>query len=76
MANTIARSNKIRFLGLRSSKDYYKCPCGVVGVHEKGHVGVIFLRGSMFSEGVGYRRTWVVLVFWGARAASGRPGVS
>ncbi len=57
MANAIARSNKIKFIGLRSNKDYYKGPRGVVGVYGKGHVGVIFLRGSMCSEGVGYRRT-------------------
>ncbi len=35
-------SNQIIFIGLRSSKDYYKRPGGVVVVYEKGHLGMIF----------------------------------
>ncbi len=50
---------QIIFIGLRSSKDYYKRPGGVAGVYGKGHVGVSFLRGSMCAEGVGCERRWV-----------------
>ncbi len=34
--------NQIIFIGLRSCKDYYKQPGGVVGVNERGHLGVSF----------------------------------
>ncbi len=37
-------SNQIIFIGLRSSKDYYKRPGGVVGVYGKGYVGRSVLR--------------------------------
>ncbi len=59
-------SNQIIFIGLRSSKDYYKRPrCGV-GTR-KGPVGCAFLRGSMCAEGRGCGR--------GTGTASGHPGV-
>ncbi len=37
-------SNEIIFIGLRSSKDYYKRPGGGVGIWE-GTLGCEFLRG-------------------------------
>ncbi len=52
-------SNLIIFIGLQSSKDYYKRPGGVVGVYGKGHLGVSFLRGSICAEGMGCERRWV-----------------
>ncbi len=36
-------SNKITFIGLRISKNYYKRPGGVVGVYGKGHLGVSYV---------------------------------
>ncbi len=63
-------------MGLRSSKDFYKRPGGVVGVYGKGLLGVSFLRGSIYAEGMGCRR-WEVR--WEPRivgAASGHPRVS
>ncbi len=42
-------------IGPRSSKDYYKRPCGVVGVYGKGHFGVGF-----FYVGRCVLRQWVV----------------
>ncbi len=41
------------FIGLRSSKNYYKRPGGVAGAYGKGHLGVNFLCGSMCAEGMG-----------------------
>ncbi len=41
-----ANLNQIIFIGLRSSKDYYKRPGGVAGVYGKGHLGVSFLPFS------------------------------
>ncbi len=35
----------ILLIGLRSSKDYYKRPCGSVGVYGNGHLGVTFCVG-------------------------------
>ncbi len=51
-------SNYIIFIGLRSSKDYYKPPGGGVGIWE-GSLGCEFLRGSMCAEGMGCGRRWV-----------------
>ncbi len=53
----ICKSN--HFTGLRSSKDGYKRPGGVVGVYRKGHLDVSFLRGSMCAEGMGCEGRWV-----------------
>ncbi len=53
----ICKSN--HYTGLRSSKDGYKRPGGVVGVYGKGHLGVSLLRGSMCAEGMGCERRWV-----------------
>ncbi len=69
-------SNEIIFNGLRSSKDYYKRPGGVVGVYGKGHLGVSFFRGSICAEGMGCEMWWVRWVLRGTGAASGHPGVS
>ncbi len=63
-------SNQIIFIGLRSSKDYYKRPGEVVGVRGKGHLGVSFLRWSIC-----WRR-WVRWLLRGTGTASGHPGVS
>ncbi len=43
--------NQIIFIGLRSSKGYYKRPGGDVGVWE-GSLGCEFMRGSMCAEGM------------------------
>ncbi len=69
-------SNQITFIGLRSSKDYYKRPGGVAGVYGKGHLGVSFLHGSMCAEGMGCERRWVRWALQGTGIASGHPGVS
>ncbi len=45
--------SQIILTGLRSSKDFYKRPDGVVGVYGKGLVGVSFLLGSTCAEGGG-----------------------
>ncbi len=45
------KSNQIIFIGLRSSKGYYKRPGGGVGIWE-GSLGHEFLRGSMRAEGM------------------------
>ncbi len=66
--------NQIIFIGLRSSKDYYKRPGGSVGIWE-GSLGCEFLRGSMCAEGMGCRRRWVRWVLRGTGTASGHPGV-
>ncbi len=52
------KSNQIIFIGLRSSKYYYKRPGGGVGIWE-GSLGCEFLRGSMCAEGMGCGRRWV-----------------
>ncbi len=44
-------SNQIIFIGLRSSKDYYKRPGGVVGVYWKGYVGRSVLREWVVRRG-------------------------
>ncbi len=67
------KSNQSIFIGLRSSKDYYKRPGGGVGIWE-GSLGCEFLRGWMCAEGCG--RRWVRGVLRGTGAASGHPGVS
>ncbi len=67
---------QIVFIGLRSSKYYYKRLGGVAGVYGKGHLGVNFLRGSMCAEGMGSARRWVTRVLWGTGTVSGHPGVS
>ncbi len=48
----------------------------MAGVYRKGHLGVSFLRGSMWTEGVGCERRWVRWVLRGTGTASGHPGVS
>ncbi len=62
------------FFGLRSSKDYYKRPGGVVGIWE-GSLGCEFLYGSVRAEGMGCGRRWVRWVLRGTGTASGDPGV-
>ncbi len=47
------KSNQIIFIGLRSSKDYYKRPRGGVGIWEGSFVGRCVLREwvvSLFTE--------------------------
>ncbi len=46
------KSNQIIFIGLRSSKDYYKRPRVCLGIWE-GSLGCAFLRGWMCAEGMG-----------------------
>ncbi len=48
----VHRSNQISFIGLVSSKDYYKRPGGVV--YKKGHLGV---QWEWLWEGVDYTLT-------------------
>ncbi len=48
----------------------------VAGVFGKGHLGVIFLRGSMCAEGMGCEKRLVRWVLRGTGTASGHPGVS
>ncbi len=67
--------NQLIFIGLQSSKNYYNRPVGVVEVHGKGHLGVSFLRGSMFAEGMGCERRWVRWVLRGTETASRHSGV-
>ncbi len=67
-------SNQIIFIGLRSSKDYYKRPGGGVGIWE-GSLGCEFLRGWMCAEGMGCGRRWITWVLRGTGTASGHPGV-
>ncbi len=67
-------SNQIIFIGLRSSKDYYKRPGGGVGIW-KGSLGCEFLRGWMCAEGMGCGRRWVRWVLRGTGTACGHPGV-
>ncbi len=50
--NVNFKSNQIIFIGLWSSKDYYKRPGGGVGIWD-GSLGCEFLRGSMCAEGMG-----------------------
>ncbi len=46
-------SNRIIFIGLRSSKDYYNRPGGVMGGYGKGHLGVNYYVGRcVLKEGV------------------------
>ncbi len=71
----IVKSNQIIFIGVRSSKDYYKRLGGVAGVYRKGHLGVSFLCGSMCAEGMGCERRWVRWILRGTWTASGHPGV-
>ncbi len=47
-----------------------------MGVYEKGHLGVSFLRGSMCAEGMGCESRWVRWVLRGTGNSSGHPGVS
>ncbi len=70
----IVSSNQIIFIGLRSSKDYYKRPGGGVGIWE-GSLGCELLRGSMCAEGMGCGRRWARWVLRGTGTASGHPGV-
>ncbi len=69
MHNFGFKSNQIIFIGLRSSKDYYKRPGGGVGIWE-GSLGCEF-----FAEGMGCGRRWVIWVLRGTGTASGHPGV-
>ncbi len=57
-------SNQIIFVGLRSSKDYYKRPGGGVGIWE-GSLGCESLLGWMCAEGMGCGRRWVRWVLRG-----------
>ncbi len=68
------KSNQIIFIGLRSSKDYYKRPGGVMGVYGKGHLWWVFLRGSMLAEGMSCWKRWVRWALRGTGTASGHPG--
>ncbi len=68
----LALSNQIIFIGLRSSKDYYKRPGGGVGIWE-GLLGCEFLLGWMCVEGMGCGRRWVRWVLRGTGTASGHP---
>ncbi len=49
------KSNQISFIGLRSSKDYYKRPSGGVSIWEES-LGWEFLRRSTCAEGMGCGR--------------------
>ncbi len=69
-------SNQIIFIGLRSSKDYYNRPGGVLGAYGKGHSGVRFLHESMCAEGMGCGRRWIRWVSRGTGTACGYPGAS
>ncbi len=69
-----SKSNEIIFIGLRSSKDYYKRPGSGVGIWE-GSLGCEYLRGWMCAEGMGCGRRWVRWVLPGTGTASGHPGV-
>ncbi len=73
-ANATTISNQIIFIGLRSSKDYYKRPEGGVGIWE-GSLGCEFLLERMCAEGMGGGRRWVRWVLRGTGTASGHPGV-
>ncbi len=70
------KSNQIIFIGLPSSKYYYKRPGGVLGVYGMGHLGVNFLHGSMCAEGMGCGRRWVRWVLWGKGTTNRHPVVS
>ncbi len=67
-------SNQINFIGIWSSKDYYKRPRGGMGIRE-GLFGCEFLRGSICAEGMGCERRWVEWVFRETGTSSGHPGV-
>ncbi len=69
----VYKSNQIIFVGPRSSKNYYKRLGGVAGISGKGHLGVRFLRGSLYAEGMGCERRWVRWVLQGKGTASGHP---
>ncbi len=69
------RSNQIIFIGLRSSKDYYKRPVGGGGIWE-GSLVCEFLRGSTCAEGMGCERKWVKWVLRGTGTTGRHPGVS
>ncbi len=71
-----SKSNPISFIDLVSSRDYYTRPSGVVGVCEKSHLGMGFLRGSMCAEGLGCEWRWVRWELRGTGTASGHPRVS
>ncbi len=47
-----------------------------MGVYGKSHLGVSFLRGSMWAEVMGCERRWVRWVPRGTETAGGHPGVS
>ncbi len=70
----LRHTDQIIFIGLRSSKDYYKRPGGGVGIWE-GSLGCGFLCGSMCAEGMGCGRRWVRSILRGTGTASGHPGV-
>ncbi len=50
-------SNQIIFIGLRSSKNYFKRPGGGVGIWE-GSLGCEFLLRWMCAEGMGCGGRW------------------
>ncbi len=72
--NQVTLINQIIFIGLRSSKYYYKRPGSGVGIWE-GSLGCKFLRGSMCVEGMGCGMRWVRWVLRGTGTAGGHPGV-
>ncbi len=46
------------------------------GFEGEGHLGMsFFFRGSMYAEGMGCGKRWVIWVLRGTGTASGRPGV-
>ncbi len=49
-------SNQIIFIGLRSSKDYFKRPGEVAGVYGEGHLGVSFFTWVDVYAGMGCER--------------------
>ncbi len=55
---------------------YYKRSSGVMEVCGKGHLGVIFSRGSMCAEGIGCAMGCVIWMLRGTGTAHGRPEVS
>ncbi len=67
-------SNHIIFIGLWSSKDYYKRPGDGVGLWERS-LGCEFLRGPMCAEEIGCGKRWVRWVLRGTGTAFGHPGV-
>ncbi len=70
----VGTSNQLIFIGLRSSKHYYKRPGGSLGIWE-GSLGCGLLHVLMCAEGVACASRWVRWVFWLTGTTSGHPGV-